>query len=165
VDERPPNLPLADDPSFLASLSDLDHGVLDDATAPVRTATAPQLPRLARPPASSGALRLTPEASAALAAASAALAAFDTRPPAIDQVNLSEPRVRRDLFPRENPVTIAAEPVVRSAAVDSAPVASPRRRGPVIALMIGLTLAGAAGAGWIFRGSLQRVLTGWHLPR
>jgi hypothetical protein len=43
--------------------------------------------------------------------------------------------------------------------------ASWRRRGLLAVLLIGLMLAGAAIAGWIFRGPLQRVLVRWHVVR
>ena len=143
VDERSPKLPLADDPSFLASLSALDQGVIEEHAAAVRSAPQSQLPRTARRPAPAGPPRLTPEGAAALAAASAALAAFDTRP-VTDHVEVPEPSASRDPVPRDTPSAPAAEPALKSAAVDASPSAFQRRRWLLIVLLIALVVAGLA---------------------
>ena len=73
VDERAPKPPLTDDPEFLADLSELDRGLIDPAA---EAASRPPT-RLAPFQGQPARRRLTPEASAALTAASEALAAFD----------------------------------------------------------------------------------------
>ena len=47
----------------------------------------------------------------------------------------------------------------------AAPDSSWRGRLLMVVLMIALMLAGAAGAGWIFREPLARALTRWHVRR
>jgi hypothetical protein len=157
VDERSPKPPLTDDPEFLAELSDLDQGLID----PAAEAASPPPTRLAPFPGERARRRLTPEASKALAAASAALAAFD--PPA-DSSAASAPAFGRaaqsavvDRKARDSASSSEAEP--------STPAPSWRSRTLLALLLIGLMLAGAATAGWIFRGPLQRALARWHEVR
>jgi type II secretory pathway predicted ATPase ExeA len=96
VNERAPKPPLADDPNFSASLSDLDRGLIDDPVPKVKV--APQPPAKPLPEEPSG---LSPAAAAALAAASEALSAFDV-PPAPDNAAIpaGEPRKLIDLAAR-----------------------------------------------------------------
>jgi hypothetical protein len=156
VDERAPKPPLTDDPKFLADLSDLDQGLIDPAA---EAASRPPT-RLAPFPGQAAKRRLTPEASAALAAASEALAAFD--PPADSSVS-SAPA-----FGRPAPSAVVDREARHASLPEtetSAAAPSWRSRLILAVLMIGLMLAGAATAGWMFRGQLQRALARWHVVR
>jgi hypothetical protein len=156
VDERAPRPPLTDDPKFLADLSDLDQGVIDPAA---EAGSHPPTP-LAPFPGQSPRRRLTPEASKALAAASEALAAFD--PPVDSSVSSAA------AFGRGTP-PVAVDRKARDPAalsdVETSPASSWRSRVLLAVLMIGLMLAGAATAGWIFRGPLGRAIVRWHVVR
>ena len=114
VDERAPKPPLADDPNLLASLLDLDRGLIDDPAPKVKAAPAKPLPE--EPPG------LSPAAAAALAAASEALSAFDA-PPAPDNAATpaGEPRKPIDLFPPPAPAVQA----VRATTSSPRPIAPP----------------------------------------
>jgi hypothetical protein len=144
VDDWTPKPPPGDDPTFLASLSDLDQGLFDDpdsaGATPSRTPTVPVASFRGDPTR-----RLTPKAAAALAAASAALAAFDD--PADSGTAAAAGTSRPsplDLF-----TPAAPDPVPPSAA--EAPSSSPSRgRLLMIALLIALLLAGAAAAVWMW---------------
>ena len=167
MDERTPKPPLADDPAFLESLSDLDEGLIDDPVPAKRATPLPPPTPLARPPADQH-QGLTPEASAALAAASAALAAFDA--PAEPGTAAGGARANRptplDAFTPVKPATAPSRSHASSVTSASPAVANPdsfwRGRLLMVVLMIGLMLAGAAGA-WIFREPLTRALTRWHV--
>jgi hypothetical protein len=157
VDERAPKPPLTDDPEFLADLTELDRGLIDP------TAEAPSRPlsRLAPFHGQPAVRRLTPEASAALTAAAEALAAFD--PAAYSSVSFAP------AFGGAPPPAVFARNARDSGPLPegdtSTSAASWRRRVLMAVLLIGLMLAGAATAGWIFRGPLQRVLVRWHVVR
>jgi hypothetical protein len=90
-----------------------------------------------------------------LAAASAALAAFD------NPADRGTPAAARTSRPTPLDAFTPAKPDPLPLPAVEAPPNSPWRGRLLIALMIALGLAGAAGAGWIFRESLSRVLTGW----
>ena len=157
VDERAPKPPLTDDPKFLADLSDLDQGLIDPAG---EVGSHPPTP-LAPFPGPSPRRRLTPEASKALAAASEALAAFDAP---VDSSVSSAPAFGRGA----SPVAVdrnAGDPAALPDAKTSTPASSWRSRVLLAVLMIGLMLAGAATAGWIFRGPLERAVARWHAVR
>lgn len=153
VDERAPKPPLTDDPDFLADLSDLDQGLIDPAA---EAASSPPR-RLAPFPGEAARRRLTPEASKALAAASDALAAFDT---SADSNMSSAPA-----FGRAAPSAVDRKPR-HSASLPEAEASTQapswRSRLLLAVLMIGLMLAGAATAAWIFRGPLERALARWR---
>jgi hypothetical protein len=157
VDERAPKPPLTDDPEFLADLSDLDQGLID----PAAEAGSSPPKRLAPFPGQSAKRRLTPEASKALAAASEALAAFDapvessiSSAPAFGRAGRSAVVDRK-----------TREPASLPDAETSTPAPSWRSRLLLALLMIGLMLAGAATAGWMFRTPLQRAIARWHVVR
>ena len=193
MDERAPKPPLADDPSFLARLSDLDRGVIDPAPNVKAVPRPVPTPRPGAPRQG-----LTPSASAALAAASAALAALDARaergtaataasgfPPATRAAASTATAIAqaaRDSAGRPSvtaraPRAMSPDEVVDRAARDLVQVPEAgtstslsatsstnwRRRLLMAVLMLALMLAGAVGAGWTFRGPLQRVLTRWHV--
>jgi hypothetical protein len=138
VDERTPKPPSADDPTFLAPLPGEPHR------------------------------QLTPEAAAALAAAAAALAAFDgpAEPGTVASARAAGPPPL-DVFPPAQRATRGS--VSHPASIDPvSPVAANpdsfwRGRLLMVLLMIALVMAGAAGAGWIFREPLARALTRWHV--
>jgi hypothetical protein len=133
VDERSPKPPLTDDPEFLARLLELDEGVIEDPSAPVSVSHPLPVPR--RSTARSSREPLTPEATAALAAASAALAVFDTGPAVNDQTDASVHRPPVDSVPPPVP----------------APAPSFRRgRLLIVVLMIALLVGVAVGAVWLF---------------
>jgi hypothetical protein len=163
VDERPPKPPLTDDPDFMASLADLDQGLIDDLPAAVDAPRQPPVRRSPRTQPQAGPSRISPEASAALAAAAAALAAFDTSPEAGEAVNASGPRAAVDLPPPPKSTTSRApEPAQLAAPAVAAAVAAPdppwRGRLRLIVLMIVLMLAGSA---FVFRAALERALARW----
>jgi hypothetical protein len=146
VDDRAPKPPLALDPSFLAGLSDLDQGLFDDP--------APGEP-------SQG---LTRQASAALSTASVALDAFEAPLLPGRLADASRPPKLLDLFPptqRTELIDRAARDLPLPA--EAAAPTSWRSRLMMALLMLTLMLAGAAGAGLMFRRPLRRVLARWHL--
>jgi hypothetical protein len=155
VDEQAPKPPLTDDPEFLADLSELDRGLIDpgaDAASRPPTRLAPFRGQKAR-------RKLTPEASAALAAASAALAAFDSP----SDSSVSSAAALGGAAPSASVARNAPDSAPLPEADTSTPAPPWRGRVLVTALVIGLMLAGAASAGWIFRGPLQRTLARWHV--
>jgi hypothetical protein len=157
VDKRAPKPPLTDDPEFLADLSELDRGLIDPA---VEARSGPPT-RIAPFPGQSARRKQTAEASKALAAASEALAAFDAQD---DSSMSSAPAfggaARSGVVDRKT-----GGPASLPRAEISTPVPSRRSRLLLIGLMIGLMLAGAATAGWMFRAPLQRALARWHVVR
>ncbi len=155
MDDRAPKPPLTDDPRFLEDLADLDEGLID----PTAAAASHPAKRLAPFPGQPARRSLTPEASAALAAASEALAAFDAT---ADSSVSSTPAFGR-------PTSAVVNPKARQASLPEAETsASPpswRSRVLLALLMIGLMLAGAATAAWMFRAPLQRAMARWHVVR
>jgi hypothetical protein len=156
VDERAPKPPLTDDPKFLADLSDLDQGLIDPAA---EVGSHPPTP-LAPFPGPSPRRRLTPEASKALAAASEALAAFDAP---VDATASSAPAFGRGAS--HVAIDRNTGPAALPEAKTSTPASSWRSRVLLAVLLIGLMLSGAATAGWIFRGPLERAIARWHVGR
>ncbi len=117
VDERAPKPPLADDPNFSASLSDLDRGLIDDPAPKVNAAPQPPAKPLQEEPPG-----LSPAAAAALAAASEALSAFDAHAaPDNAATRAGERRKLIDFFPRPAP----AVQVARATTSSPRPIAPP----------------------------------------
>jgi hypothetical protein len=157
VDERAPKPPLTDDPKFLADLADLDQGIID----PAAEAGSRPPTRLAPFPGQPASRKLTPEASKALAAASEALAAFD----GTADSNISSAPAFGRAAPSAAVDRKAPKPALLPEAETSTPAPSFRSRMLLALLMIGLMLAGAATAGWMFRGPLERAIARWHAVR
>ena len=163
---------MADDPTFLASLSDLDKGLIDDPSPAATPTPRPPPVTVAPPPESHHQHRLTPEASAALAAASAALAAFEApaEPGSVAAATRASWNTPLDVFSPANPDTSTRDPGLQPDAQAVAPDSAWRGRGRllIIVLMIALMLAGAAGAGGILasrwrvrsRAGLTRAVSG-----